>query len=454
MPCERQRCPNFGREVRVRTLTGEPMLPLGRSSLALKTDLTRPRFIAGSRIVTERKSGASEPRVLFVYWGRRGLSELVLRLADAVTAAPIAHAAFSISRQNDRFHDFLRLGDALEPVDTFRSGAGALFCPWRTRRLSEQILARLRRDRIDTVVLLMPHVWGHLLARAVKKAGARLVTVVHDAVPHPGDLRSLVASWTTRGFHHSDTVIALSAHVEKQLRATGSIAPHRVRRLFLPELRLQPVASPAFAAPGDPFRVLFLGRILPYKGLDMLIDAVELLRRERVAVQLGVFGEGNLGKNCERLSAMGAEVVNRWLAAEEMSGILARYHAVVLSHTEASQSGVASLALGHGLPVVSNPVGGLIEQIEDGVTGIIAERVDAIALAGAIKQVAQNPRVYARLVAGIQHSQESRSVHAFLVALARHISELRTNRPIQERLTPAALYEVGALTASEGEIAT
>ncbi len=426
------------------------MPPLGRSNLALETDLTRHRFIDRSQIV--RKSGASEPRILFVYWGRRGLSELVLRLADAVPAAPIAHAAFSISRQNDRFGDFLHLGDALEPVETFRSSGGALFCVWRMRRLCEQILTRLRRDRIDTVVLLMPHVWGHLLARAVKKAGARLITLVHDAIPHPGDLRSLIASWTTLGFHDSDLAIALSAHVENQLRTKGFVAAHRLRRLFLPELRLQPVASPAFPAPGEPFRVLFLGRILPYKGLDVLVDAVELLRGEGVALQLGVFGQGNLGKNRARLSAMEAEVVNRWLAAEEMAGILARYHAVVLSHTEASQSGVASLALGQGLPVVSTPVGGLKEQIEDGVTGVLAERVDAQALAGAIKLVAQNPGVYATLLAGIQRSQESRSVPAFLAGLARHIAELPSNRPVEEKRAPA-LYGARALAVPEGNIA-
>ena len=411
------------------------MLDLGRSALALKTDFTSRPPIERTPSAGMIKSEPATSRILFVYWGRRGLSELVLRLADAVASSPIAHAAFSISRHNDRFQEFMSLGDALEPVDIFSSNAGAVFCAWRMRSIRDQILARIRRDRIDTVVLLMPHVWGGLLAPAVKKAGARFVTVVHDAIPHPGDLRSLIASLATPRLHESDLVIALSAHVANMLKAKGLVPADRVRQLFLPELRLKAAEPPTFPAAGRLFRVLFLGRILPYKGLDLLIDAVERLRREGIALHLGVFGEGPLGRSGERLRTLGAEVVNRWLAADEIAGILARYHAVALSHTEASQSGVASLALGHGLPVVATPVGGLVEQIDHGVTGIIAEGVDATAFAAAIKRLAQDPTCYAKLVARIQGSQDGRSTSAFLDGLARHISELCASRMIAERRT-------------------
>jgi len=261
------------------------------------------------------------------------------------------------------------------------------------------------------------------------------VTVVHDAIPHPGDLRSLIASLATPTFSASDLVITLSAHVANRLKAKGLVRAGGVRQLFLPEVRLRAAEPPTFPVVAEPLRILFLGRILPYKGLDLLIDAVKRLRREGIALHLGVFGEGPLGRSGERLRTLGAEVVNRWLAADEMARVLARYHAVVLSHTEASQSGVASLALGHGLPVVATPVGGLLEQIDHGVTGIIAERVDAAALAVAISHLAQDPTCYANLVAGIRRSQEGRSTGTFLEGLARHVSELSASRKIAEKRT-------------------
>jgi glycosyltransferase involved in cell wall biosynthesis len=91
------------------------------------------------------------------------------------------------------------------------------------------------------------------------------------------------------------------------------------------------------------------------------------VRDRGIAVELGVFGEGDLGSSAERLSVMGAEVINRWLTEAEISVLLPRFHVMVLSHVEASQSGAAAAALGAGLPVIATPVGGIIEQITDGV---------------------------------------------------------------------------------------
>ena len=369
------------------------------------------------------------PRVLFLYWGRRGLSEFVLQLATAARTSVDLHAVFSVSRQNDRIHDFIRLGACIEPVECFRSNVGAL-AVWRVRRLRAQILARIRRDHIDTVVSLMPHVWSSLVSPAIRALGSKFVSIVHDAAPHPGDVTSLVANWTFRDIpKNSDLVLTLSEHVSRSLTASGIVDPCRVRTLFHPEFSFSPVCSPPLPSAGRPFRVLFLGRILPYKGLGMLIEAVEALRRSGLPIELGVFGEGALGGNAKRLEAMGAEVVNRWLAAEEMSAVLNRYHAVVLSHTEASQSGIAALAAGHCVPVVASPVGGLVEQVRDGRSGILARSADAGGLAEAIAKLAHDSQLYCTISAALAADREQRSMSAFLAGVLACIKQLRQLPP-------------------------
>jgi hypothetical protein len=72
---------------------------------------------------------------------------------------------------------------------------------------------------------------------------------------------------------------------------------------------------------------------MPYKGLALFLDAADLLRADNISVEVG---EGALGKLNARLRGGGAEVVNRWLLPHEISTILGRAHAIVLSHTEAS----------------------------------------------------------------------------------------------------------------------
>ena len=395
-----------------------------RVAIAGATDLFHHQILGSSgRLIAPKRSKATGPRVLFTYFGRRGLSEFVLRLAEAVPSAPIDRAVFSVSRQNDRFQDFQQLGDKLEPVDTFHSGLGAL-CAWRVQRIRQQIFERVRRDRIDAVVSLMSHVWTGLISPSARAGGARIVSVVHDAVPHQGDLRSSLGRCMPAGIKNSDLVVTLSHHVTDQLKAGGTVDPARVRTLFHPHLNLGAVGYPKFPNAGEAFRLLFLGRILPYKGLHILLDAVESLQRQGLNLKLGVFGEGALGANRSRLEAIGAEVCNRWLAAGEISAVLGRYHAVALPHCEASQSGVAALALGHGLPVVASPVGGLVEQITDSVTGIMAASADANALAASINYLARDRAFYNGLVAGIRLSQHNWSMENFVSRLAENVREV------------------------------
>ena len=127
----------------------------------------------------------------------------------------------------------------------------------------------------------------------------------------------------------------------------------RLATLFLPDLHYGPPAVREPLRQGEPLRLAFFGRIMPYKGLLMFVETMERLRAAGVNVQVGVFGEGALGTCAGRLKRLGAKVVNRWLGDEEVGRILSGYHALVLSHIEASQSAVVATAFGLGLPVVA-----------------------------------------------------------------------------------------------------
>ena len=368
---------------------------------------------------------------MFLYWGRRGLSEFTLLLANAAQQRADRHAVFSVSRQNERFDDFGRLGARIAAVDTFRTNSGALLAAWRVRRLRESILARIRSDRVDTVVSLMPHVWSPLVSPAIRRMGVKFVSVIHDATPHPGDVASRVAAWAGRDILTSDLIVTLSAHVTRTLVDSGLAQGRNVRTLFHPNLRLSSISRPAFPEPGQPFRVLFFGRILPYKGLSLLIDAVESLRRAGHPIELGVFGEGSLGNDAARLTALGAEVANRWIAADEIPAILSRYHAVALSHTEASQSGVTALAAGHGVPVIAHPVGGIVEQVTDERTGVVARTIGAEAFASSIRRLAEDGELYDKISANLAAGDRARSMSAFLHEMYGCLAELHAANTTQ-----------------------
>jgi len=356
---------------------------------------------------------------MFLSWGRKGAATTLLRtVGQEALAIPGIEATISVSRQSEEFASFAPFGEALFPVDTFRSGRGALAGLWRIPQLRRQLAGRISRDRIRAVVTIMPHVWTPFMVGAVKNAGARYVTIVHDAKAHPGDATAIVNRLLLLEAKRADRVVTLSESVRDRLVRDRIAPPERIIPLFHPDFAFESSGTPRRRVQGSPFRLLFLGRILRYKGLGLFVEAAELLRRRGIPVEIGVFGEGSISPFEQRLAALGAEIVNRWLSEDEIADALGRYDAMALSYVEASQSGVAAAALGSGLPVVATPVGGLKEQIQDGRTGLMARDVTAAAFADAVERLAGDAGLYGDIAAALRETAGERSVRRFTKALA------------------------------------
>jgi glycosyltransferase involved in cell wall biosynthesis len=343
----------------------------------------------------ERMDEAS--RVMFLYWGRRGsLTKLAHDLHSQALSDKAVRPTLSISRQSENFDASRRFGDSVFAIDTFSWGIGAAKGIWRIPALGRALARRLRQDGTQAVVTLMPHIWTPFLIPYVRRAGVRYATIIHDASAHPGDRTGIVNDLIIGEARRADVVITLSETVRERLIADGRARAERIVRLFHPDM-IYDGPRAAGRAPGEPFRLLFFGRIMRYKGLGLLVEALEMLRGQGPCIELGIYGEGPIAPYGERLQALGAVIENRWLADAEVAEVLSRYHAVALSHVEASQSGVAAAAFGAGLPVVATPVGGLKEQVADGVNGVLADDVSAAAFAAALARLAGSADLYAKL---------------------------------------------------------
>jgi glycosyltransferase involved in cell wall biosynthesis len=373
----------------------------------------------------EHDVGSASPsapnlRIMFMYWGRRGLSRFVRDLAHATIADPKGGATVSLSRQNEEAMSFGQLGPRLFLIDTFTASHGAITQAWRIPLLRRDLVVQLKKDRTDAVIDLMPHVWSPFVVSAIQGAGVRYICVVHDADDHPGDRSAVVTPFLRRAAYQADHVLTLSHAVGKRLLASGRLRPHRLSTLFHPDLQFaaRRIQRQSPAA-GTPLRLLFLGRIMTYKGLPLFLDTVDRLRAEGVAVSPGVFGEGPVATHARRMAEMGIEVVNRRLSDEEVGDVLLRHDALIAPHVEASQSGVVAAALGAGLPCVVTPVGGLVEQIADGETGMVADEPTASALSAAVRRLFFTPTLYSTICLTIVLRRDQRSMDRFLAECVR-----------------------------------
>lgn len=355
-----------------------------------------------------------------MYLGRFGaLGRFTHELAAAASNPRHANARFLISANNENASDFTSRFTNACTLPTFDKATPAALTLGYLR--SQRRLAAILQDmRPAAVVNLMPHVWSPLLSRTVKASGCRFVPIIHDAVPHPGDPTARLTRWLLRDVRRADRIVTLSRSVAQSLADQGYADPRRITPLFHPDLSFDSSATPQRLRPGEPLRLLFFGRIMSYKGLDLLARAVATARERGTRVSLGVFGSGAIAPETRALlQRLGAEVENRWIADREINGIFSRFDAIVCSHVEASQSGVAATAFGHALPVIALPTGGIAEQVVEGQTGVLAATGGADALADAIVRLATTPHLYDGISQNLAAAAPERSMARFLDLLTR-----------------------------------
>ncbi len=139
----------------------------------------------------------------------------------------------------------------------------------------------------------------------------------------------------------------------------------------------------------DGGRLLFFGFVRPYKGLDILLQAMKLLPD---VVRLDIVGDfGDLhDKYMALIDALGLKdrvwIREGYVPDKEVEKYFRRCDAVVLPYIEATQSGIAQIAFGFKKPVISTTAGGLAEVVRDEVTGVTCRPKDPEDLAAAIKK--------------------------------------------------------------------
>jgi glycosyltransferase involved in cell wall biosynthesis len=194
------------------------------------------------------------------------------------------------------------------------------------------------------------------MAAALRLLGARVVVIVHDATLHPGD-----------GFPGQMQLQRLLCRMANGLAVLCDHVGDRLRQQ-MPATTLLQFRHPPFGFDLPPVvrkeglpRLLCFGRLLPYKGLDLLADALASLPHR---VDVRVVGSGPETASLQALRASpGVSVENRWVAETEIGALLAWSDALILPYREASQSGVAAAAMAAGRPVIATRVGGLQEQL-------------------------------------------------------------------------------------------
>jgi len=239
---------------------------------------------------------------------------------------------------------------------------------WRVRR-------HLRRRPVDVMLVTTTHNWPALLRDIPLFAltrGCCSARILHyhgsmvDELVGPGRrLLKVCSRWLVR---RSDAVLVLSREERDQWRK------------FSPGVRFEVVVNPFVPAgtashrlpraSGEPPALLFVGRIIPEKGIFDLLEAVQAVSRHHRCV-LRVAGQGSheeaLGERVVALGLGGCVELTGYVSGETLARLYESSDVFVLpTYFGEGFPTVITEAMSYGLPVVTTPIRGALDLLSEG----------------------------------------------------------------------------------------
>lgn len=266
------------------------------------------------------------------------------------------------------------------------------------------VLAREKPDVIHFQWLPLPIVDQAFLGRLARIAP--LVITCHDSQPFNANPGAAVQRVGATGIlARFDRVIIHTDQARARLAAYG-VEPGRIARIahgFLDETA--PAAAPPAIESDRPVRFLLFGKIKPYKGIDLMIEAVRRLTPEtRRHVEVLVIGKPYMETAPLVAAAAGLPEIRfdfRFVPDDEMAGLFRWADVLAFPYREIEMSGVLMAALKTARPMVASNIGGFAELLRDGETGFLVPPGDVAGLARAITRLVVEPQTRARMAAGL-----------------------------------------------------
>jgi glycosyltransferase involved in cell wall biosynthesis len=185
--------------------------------------------------------------------------------------------------------------------------------------------------------------------------------------------------------------------------------------------------------PREQLRIAFAGLVMPYKGADLLMQALGLLYADGIPFSCAIAGDtvdpGYVQNLKDRVAQEGFAAQLSFLGYQSREQLIALYrtHNVLAFPTTINETfGISQVeAMAAGLVCVSSGNGGAAEVVEHGVSGLIFESGNAAALAQALSSLPKNPSRWEQLArAGQRRAIEQFDIERSVDRLEREFERL------------------------------
>jgi len=246
-------------------------------------------------------------------------------------------------------------------------------------RLFKRIAQFITTSNANAIYIPMGHFWNRFILKGINKI--TVYKTIHDVILHNGE-DGLLYKLSEKIFgYKGDGYVVLDEKYVPILAKRVHISNNKI--CVIPHASFR---SYGFSSNVDETRynkILFFGRIIKYKGIDILLDAFKKI--DGLPLRLKIAGNGDFTPYMNKAKSIkNIELNIGWIKDEDIHNLFKDVDLVVLPYISASQSGVIPLAYSFGKPVIATDIGALSSQVIDGKTGYIVPVNDVDALKDAI----------------------------------------------------------------------
>jgi len=271
--------------------------------------------------------------------------------------------------------------------------AFVFFKNFKTLSLSAWMsMYKIKKYFSDAEVIHVQALTAHNYFTVNKNHNKKIIVDIHDVIQHSGCKLSFWSKFImNKWLSLADEIIIHNS--------TGVDYMKNVLKLSKTKINILPFGSIPLTAKqikpdvcSDKPTILFFGRICPYKGIEYLIEAISVVKKEFSNLRVIIAGKGKYDFGISKIkNDVTYEIMNHYIPNEQLEALINISTIVVCPYTDATQSGVLMTALTFSKPVVATNVGGFPEIIENGITGVLVPPKDSQQLAKALVDLLANP---------------------------------------------------------------
>ena len=258
------------------------------------------------------------------------------------------------------------------------------FIPYfKNKLIFHQMITNILKEKYDAIYIIVNEEHDAIICRSLKKRGCKNVVVAYHEVVinhvETPELKYAVRKTMNLGY----PLLVYSQNTKKRLeKLSGNsnihvcyFGPFETYHLFDSK---EPIIKDKY--------ILFIGSILPYKGLSFFYETVHKYLLTS-GYKFVVAGKGYDSSIDQMKKDKNFILINRYLSDSEFANLTQFASCIVCPYVSGSQSGITQTAMVYGTPVVATKIGAFPEFIEEGKNGFLVDYGNKMQLADAIKRV-------------------------------------------------------------------